>query len=132
MYGCHYERSSRLAEALYFAPHFGQQISDEHPGVHVGISYIAGIERAEVVENWEDFLKVTSEVRGKQWLKNHHWLLDPLRRSWNWRNRHSFLFLSTPRLVFNPPVRKEKLQKGKGWLSNRVFSFDTLFKAWGC
>src|SRR5260370_96859 len=132
MYGCHYERSSRLAEALYFAPHFGQQIADEHPGVHVGISYIAGIERAEVVENWEDFLKVTSEVRGRQWLKNHHWLLDPLRRSWNWRNRHSFLFLSTPRLVFNPPVRKEELQKGKGWLNKRVFSFDTLFEAWGC
>lgn len=133
MYGCHYEKSSRLAEALYFAPHFGQQIAHEHPGVHVGISYIACIERAEVVENWEHFLQVTAEVRGKQWLKSHRWLLDPIHRSWNWReNRHSFLFLSTPRLIFNPPVPKTELQKGKGWLNKRVYSFDELFSAWGC
>ena len=43
-----------------------------------------------------------------------------------------FLFLSKPRLVFNPPVLKDNLQKGKGWLSKRTFSFDELFEAWGC
>ena len=54
MYGCRYEKSSRLAEAHYFAPHFGQQIARDHPGVRVGISYIASIERVEVVETWKD------------------------------------------------------------------------------
>ena len=54
MYGCRYEKSSRLAEAHYFAPHFGQQIARNHPGVRVGISYIASIERVEVVETWKD------------------------------------------------------------------------------
>jgi len=46
--------------------------------------------------------------------------------------RRSFLFLDEPRLVFNPPIKKEKLQEGKGWLSKRVFSFDAFFEAWGC
>jgi hypothetical protein len=133
MYGCHYEERSQLAEALYFAPHFGQQIARNHPGVQVGISYIASIERVEIVETWKDLLHAVREVRGKQWLNGHMPLLQPLRRGWDWRDtKRSFLFLSTPRLVFNPPVLKEKLQKGKGWLSKRVFSFETLFAAWGC
>jgi hypothetical protein len=36
-----------------------------------------------------------------------------------------------PRLVFNPPISKDLLQKGKGYLSRRTFSFDELFDAWG-
>jgi hypothetical protein len=39
----------------------------------------------------------------------------PLRRGWNWRDtKRNSLFLSTPRLIFNPPVLKENLQKGSG------------------
>jgi hypothetical protein len=133
MYGCRYQKSSRLAEALYFAPHFGQQIARNHPGVQVGISYVAGIECVEVIETWKELLQAVREVRGKQWLNGHTSLLEPLRKGWEWGDhKRSFLFLSTPRLVFNPPVVKEKLQKGKGWLSKRVFSFETLFAAWGC
>jgi hypothetical protein len=132
MYSCHYEKRSRLAEALYFAPHFGQRIARNHPGVQVGISYIASIECVEVVETWKDLLQAIGDVRGKLWLNGHAPLLQPL-RAWDWRNtKRSILFLSTPRLVFNPPVLKEKLQRGKGWLSKRTFSFDTLFAAWGC
>jgi hypothetical protein len=41
------------------------------------------------------------------------------------------LLLGEPRLVFNPSIRKERLQKGKGWLSRRFFSFDELFAARG-
>jgi len=133
MYGCKYEKHSLLAEALYFAPHFGRRIARNHPGVQVGISYIAGIERVEVVEKWKDFLQVVREVRGKQWLNGHTSLLQPLRRGSDWRDtKRNFLFLSKPRLVFNPPVLKEKLQKGKGFLNKRSFSFDAFFEAWGC
>jgi hypothetical protein len=131
MYGCHYQRS-RLAEALYFAPHFGQRIARNHPGVQVGISYIAGIECVGVTETWKDLLQAVREVRGKQWLNGHAPLLQPLRRGWVWPRKRNILFLSTPRLVFNPPVVKENLQKGSGWLNKRFFSFDTLFAAWGC
>jgi len=133
IYGCDYQKGSRLAEALYFAPHFGQRIARNHPGVQVGISYIASIEQVEVVETWKDLLQTVRGVRGKHWLNSHMPLLLPLHRAWNWRDTNrSFLFLSTPRLVFNPPVLKENLQKGSGWLSKRFFSFDTLFAAWGC
>ena len=41
LYGCTYQPSSRLAEALYFAPHFGRHITNEQPGIKIGISYIA-------------------------------------------------------------------------------------------
>lgn len=132
MYGCHYQKGSRLAEALYFAPHFGQRIAHEHPGAKVGVSYIATIERVEVADTWKELLQIIRKVRGKQWLNGHMHLLQPLHRNWIWPRKRSFLFLSKPRLAFNPPVLKESLQKGKGWLSKRTFSFDELFEAWGC
>lgn len=132
MYGCRYEKRSLLAEALYFAPHFGMRIARNHPGVHVGISYIASIERIEVGETRSDLLEAVKEVRGKNWLNSHMQFLQPLHRQWEWPVKRSFLFLARPRLVFNPPVLKDALQKGSGWLSKRSFSFDTLFEAWGC
>jgi len=136
MYGCWYEEGSRLPEALYFAPHFGQNIAYEHPGVHVGISYIARIERVEVVETWQELMNAIVSIRGKHWLNSHLHEIKPLKTAptWEWRSRkkRSFLFLSIPRLVFNPPLHKEKLQKGKGWLSKRFLSFEQLFSAWGC
>ena len=133
IYGCPYQKGSRLAEALYFAPHFGQRIARKHPGVQVGVSYIARIECVEVIETWKDFIQVNKEVRGKHWLNSHMELLQPLKTSWGWGvEKRNVIFLGTPRLVFNPPVLKENLQKGSGWLSKQYFSFDTLFSAWGC
>jgi hypothetical protein len=132
LYGCHYEQRNRVAEALYFAPHFGQWIARKHPGTQVGISYIAAIEEVEVVDSWKEFLQTVGKVKGKTWLNGHMHLLDPLHREWNWPRKRSFLFLSKPRRVFNPPILKEHLQRGKGWLSRRTFSFDELFNAWGC
>ena len=133
MYGCNYEKGSRMAKALYFAPHFAQKIARNHPGVQAGVSYIAGIEGVEVVAKWKDLLQVAREVRGKQWLNGHMKFLQPLHLGWDWRDtKRTFLFLSTPRLVFNPPVPKDKLQRGSGFLGKRFFSFDNLFEAWGC
>jgi hypothetical protein len=133
MYGCDYQERSRLDEVLYFAPHFGNKIARSHPGVQAGISYIARIERVEVVETWRDLLQAVREVRGKQWLNGHMRLLQPFRRGSDWRDaKRSFLFLSKPRLVFNPPVPKEKLQKKPGFLSRQFLSFDNLFVAWRC
>jgi len=87
----------------------------------------------EVIETWKDLPQAVREVRGKQWLNGHMQHREPLHRGWDWGdNKRNFLFLATPRLVFNPPVLKENLQKGSGWLSKRFISFDTLFEAWGC
>jgi hypothetical protein len=135
MYGCDYEANSPLPEALYFAPHFGQTIANTAPGIRVGISYVARIEQVEVVETWDDLFRAVRSVRGKTWWNSHQKEIGPLRTTpkWDWREgqKYSFLFLAKPRLVFNPPINKEKLQKGKGWLSKRTFSFDTFFAAWG-
>ena len=85
-----------------------------------------------MVETFEELGDVAAVVRGGHWYRAHKQLIAPV-ESWGWKDaRRSFLFLGTPRLVFNPPVKKEKLQKGKGWLSKRFLSFDTLFDAWGC
>ena len=131
MYGCHYEASSRLPEALYFAPHFGKAIALNHPGIHAGISYVAKIETVEVVESFRQLCDTAGQIRGKNWLKKHLAMLETV-KNWDWTKRKSFLFLDSPRLVFNPPIYKGNLQEGSGWLSKRVFSFDEFFQAWGC
>jgi len=134
LYGCNYEKGSRLPEARYFAPHFGQNIAANYPGIQVGISYIARIQTVEVVESWQDLIDIIKTVRGATWLRKHKIFLDPIHKAWNWNHgeKRYFLFLGTPRLVFNPSIGKEYLQKGKGWLSKRFYSFDSLFEAWGC
>jgi hypothetical protein len=132
MYVCDYQRGSRLPEALYFAPHFGKSIAYTHPGVNPGISYVARIENIEVVDGWEQLLQATASFRSKPWLKKHIGYLEGIHRIWKWEGeKRSILYLGEPRLVFNPPVKKENLQAGKGWLSKRTFSFDDLFHGWG-
>jgi len=133
LYCCYYEKQSRLPESLYFAPHFGKKITNLYPGVQVGISYIARIETVEVVEAWKDLVNSVKSVRGKHWFNNHKSLLEPLRKYLDWTKgkKVNLFFLYTPRFAFNPPVKKENLQRGKGWLSRRFLSFDDLFSAWG-
>jgi len=131
LYGCDYERGGKITKTNYFAPHFGQKIAKRHPGISVGISYIAKIETIEIAESIEDVKNIIRKVRGKPWLKKNMHLVQPILDEWSWKNvRRNFLFLGEPRLVFNPPVKKELLQKGKGWLNRRYLTFDDLFKAW--
>ena len=132
IYRCQYQASSRLPEALYFAPHFGRSIANDHPGVKRGISYIARIESVEVADSWGELLSVVRSVRGKTWLNSHIEFLEDSLGKWrkNKGEKRSILFLGKPRLVFNPPVKKDHLQTGKGWLSKRTFSFDELFEGW--
>jgi len=74
-------------------------------------------ECVEVIETWKELLQTVREIRGKQWQNGHMFLLEPLHRGWTWgEQKRNFLFLSTPRLVFNLPVLKDDLQEGKGWL----------------
>lgn len=136
MYGCWYQAGSRLPEARYFAPHFGQRIANMHPGIQVGISYIAKVESVEVVGDWDNFVDTTIAVRGKAWFKRHKDKVEALKKhpDWDWKcdKKRTFIYMSEPRLVFSPPVKKEKIQEGKGWLSKTFLTFDGLYKAWGC
>ena len=132
MYTCDYEKSARVSEALYFAPHFGQAIAAAHPGIVTGISYLARIEVVHVVDSRQDSLQAIATERGKTFLKQNKEHIATATRRWRWPagHRRTLLFLGEPRLVFNPPVKKENLQKGKGWLSKRTFDFDQLFAGW--
>lgn len=71
IYHCYHEPGSRLAEALYFAPHFGNRISSSHPGIQTGISYIARIERVEVIETFAEFAAAAREICGAHWLRKN-------------------------------------------------------------
>jgi hypothetical protein len=114
LYGFGYKENSRLYEALYFAPHFGQAIAKNHPGVQIGVSYIARIQHIEVVETWSELENAIKEQRGKPWWNSHNDFVRPIRKQWKWPGKRSLLSLDTPRMVFNPPIRKEHLQKGTG------------------
>jgi hypothetical protein len=132
LYGCDYQRSSRLPEALYFAPHFGRSIAQLYPGINTGISYIAKIDTVAVVETWDELIAIAKASRGTTWLRLNRDYLEAIHRKWPWKSvRYSFVFLDSPRLVFNPPIKKTHLQSGSGRLSRRTFSFDEMFQAWG-
>lgn len=135
IYGCKYEANNKLSRADYFAPHFGKNLARKQPGIFQGISYIGRIEEVIYAENWIEFKNGICAKRSKTWWNSHEPLMKELRdvKSWRWTHTtpRNFLLLGEPRLAFNPPVRKERLQKGKGWLSRRFFSFDDLFAAWG-
>ena len=133
IYGCMYEKSNKVVRALYFAPHFGASIAWEQPGIFAGISYVARIEHVFAATKWNEYKDGVCEYRGKQWWNSHDELMRRLHSQWDWNKnwQRSFLLLGEPRLVFNPPVSKEYLQDGKGWLNRRFFSFDDLFMAWG-
>jgi hypothetical protein len=132
LYGCTYQPGSPIAEALYFAPHFGHRIANKHPGVAIGISYIARIESVGRATTWSELRDLLQEKRGRVWWRSCKQELNDLRHTWSWHKgeQRIFLLLGEPRLAFNPPVRKERLQGGRGWLSKRFFSFDDLFAAW--
>jgi len=136
MYGCWYESGSNLPKARYFAPHFGMKIANLHPGIHVGISYIAKIETIEVVDDWDSFVTATITVRGKAWYNKHKAEVDALKNhpDWDWKGgkKRTFIYMGEPRLVFSPSVKKESFQASTGNLAKRYLSFDDLFKAWGC
>jgi hypothetical protein len=132
IYGCRYEKNNKVKRAQYFAPHFGASIARHQPGISIGVSYVAKVEQVFVATTWTEFMDGVCEYRGRQWWSSHEELMRSLHRAWGWNTEdRSFLLLGEPRLAFNPPIRKEKLQSGKGWLSRRFFSFDDLFAAWG-
>ncbi len=130
IYGCDYKAGSRLAEALYFAPHFGRRIAAQHPGVTRGISYVARIQSVGYADSWKEFIQLLITERGRTWCRQNKPALDALHRNWSWPRPRCFLLLGAPQLAFNPPVRKEGLQRGKGWLSKQFLTFDELFRAW--
>ncbi len=132
LYSCPYQKAGKAGQAIYFAPHFGQKLARALPGIYSGISFVAKIEAVEVLNTWNQFLQAVKRHRGARWLNSNKEVSSPIRRELRQgKEQKTFLFLSEPRLVFNPPINKNLLQGGTGFLSKRAFSFDELFEAWG-
>jgi len=128
-----YKKNSQLYKALYFAPNFCKQICSDHKDI--GISYIAKIEGSvELVGSWSEFIRAVQRNRGKHWLNQHKSLINHMHNRQHWKKKkRCLLFLGKPRLVFYPPVHKNKVtrrKKGKGHDNKRFLSFDELFSAW--
>jgi hypothetical protein len=135
IYSCIYEQRNKVQMAQYFAPYFGEKISKRQPGISAGISYVAKVEQVFDSETWSEFKDGVCKYRSKQWWNSHDETMRKLKQApdWHWKEKlhRSVLLLGEPRLAFNPPIRKEKLQGGKGFLGRLFFSFEDLFAAWG-
>jgi hypothetical protein len=132
LYGCPYAKTGRLSELKYFAPYFGRKVSDSHPGLQEGISYIAKIISVQVAETAEDFMRIATEVRKKTTFRGEQQYVEDFAK-WFFekRKRYSCAFLSIPRLAFNPPIQKPFLQDGRGFLNRHYYLFDEFYQAWG-
>jgi hypothetical protein len=131
LYACPYQKAGKAGQAIYFAPHFGQKLAKALPGIYSGISFVAKIEAVEVLNTWNQFRQAVKKHRGARWLNSNKEIISQIRRELKpGKEQKTFLFLSEPRLVFNPPINKNLLQEGTGFLSKRAFAFDELFEAW--
>lgn len=132
LYTCPYQKAGKAGKAIYFAPHFGQRLAKTLPGIYSGISFVAKIKAVEVLNTWNQFRQAVKKHRGARWLNTNREIVTSIRKELRPGNEQkTFLFLFEPRLVFNPPINKNLLQEGSGFLSKRAFAFDELFEAWG-
>jgi hypothetical protein len=133
LYFCRYEVRGRLAEAQYFAPHFGRAIAADQFGIRRGISYVAKIQTIRSAASPGEFYQIARHERGARWFRRHRGYLHDAAAHWQWRKneKRAIVLLGQPYLVFNPPIDKERLQpRRQGFLAKRTFSFDELFAAW--
>ena len=133
LYGCPYKRDSNLPKCRYFAPYFGQVVSCTHPGLQEGISYIAEIETVQVAHNFAELIEISNKQKTAAWTRKQDKYFQFVRREFFSRSNtaFSFVFLGSPRLVFNPPIKKQFLVRGKkAFLNRHFFTFTEFFKAW--
>lgn len=105
-------------------------IASKHVGIQQGVSYIARIEKLEIVEDWKHFIDTMKEYRTQFWIRKNQEMLNEIHKGWDWtKQRRIIFFLGKPINAFNPPIKKENLQAGYGWLSKSFLSFDDLFQA---
>ena len=134
IYGCKYERGSRLPKAQYFAPYFGRIVSASHPGLQEGISYVAKIASVQVAETASDFKAIEKEARRNTEFYGDHDYIKEFRKWFFSKSREhslSIVFLSVPRLAFNPTIKKTHLRKTPGFIGKGDFTFDQFYQAWG-
>lgn len=126
LYVCLQKRSSKLAEAKYFAPCFCQKVAQQDNNIQIGISFISKIERIISVEKWKEFIEGIDELPA---FRKSEQYISFLKKGWKKNKIKDIVFLGKPYQVFNPSIKKHNLGKGQGRLGYRYFSFDKLFSA---
>jgi hypothetical protein len=130
-YTAGYPKSSQIEKCRYFAPHFGQNITNIIPGINHGVSYITKIIGFEIVDNRKDWEKIIyTHLKSNKLISKFpesKKVLKSVRYDFN--KPHIILLLNKPHLVFNPPIQKQNLQGGAGWLSKQYYTFEELFQA---
>jgi len=135
VYFCKFNEN--IYKCSYFAPYFGNQISIISPGVKEGMSYVAKIYDHLEVNSYHDLKQViTKHVKLKKLKRSIPDLDDKLKEiksdsKYNENEPHTLLLLNKPRLLFNPPIDKNLLQDGTGWLSKNYYEFEELFESAG-
>lgn len=131
IYYCPYMKSSKIEKCKYFAPHFSKNIIKISPGINYGISYVAKICGIEYVENIDDLKKVVFQHIKANKLRSLFPEVSDIVKNINIPSKKAqiLLLLNKPHLLFNPPIQKDKLQEGSGWLSKQYFSFEDFFEA---
>lgn len=130
-YYCPYKKSSKIEKCGYFAPHFGKNITKISPGLNYGISYLAQIDRIEYVETGDELKHIVLQHIKTKKLKSIYPDVVSLVENADLEIKipHIVLLLNHPHHVFNPPIQKDKLQEGYGWLSKQYFTFEDFFIA---
>lgn len=131
VYYCNYMKSSNIEKCRYFAPHFGKKIIRISPGINYGISYLAQIQNIEYADNTSDLRNIIMNHIKKEKLKSKYPDCVAIAEGIDFELTKPLivLCLNSPHLLFNPPIQKDKLQDGSGWLSKQYFTFEEFFCA---
>ena len=129
LYSAPYEKSANIEKCNFFAPHFGKKVPEISPGISYGISYISQIRSVEYVENKNTYTQIVHDHLKKNKLNKSYPELEKKIENIQFERPLVVLLLNKPHLVFNPPIQKDKLQEGSGWLGKRYFTFEDFFNA---
>ena len=133
MYFCDYMKNSKVEKCRYFAPHFTAKVATVVPGTRHGVAYLSEIYQVEYIEDIQSFKKLIISHIKRNKLKNAYPeifdFIDSIEIDFD--KPKLVLLLNKPRLVFNPPINKDNLQEGKGFLSKHYYTFEQFFEAAG-
>lgn len=124
-----------IYKCSYFAPYFGNKISVISPGIKEGMSYIGKIISHIEVNNYQELSDaIRKHIKDQKIKINKEYvdeLLEETRNDDNYNDAipHVLLLLGKPRMLFNPPIEKKKLQEGNGFLSKHFYEFDEIFES---
>lgn len=117
----------------YFAPCFGEKISEISSVIKAGLSYVSKIEGCMEIKTFDDLLDPVKKHVGKKELMLEdgyiETLVEQVKNDVKYTKfPYSLLLLGKPRMVFNRPIVSYDLCYDIDYIIKRFFEFDELFK----